>query len=139
MDAQRTWVGATARGPIGAMTMSGVRQDTSDLGLMEESPPETMVRRLAPDRARSMPKAPVKALTELAHGRYGVAGGVGFLLPPQIGAIPPGRGPGVRRRDVARLRAGAGTPAGPAPLQGRVVDRAAMVTDHALHGYVVGR
>ena len=62
------------RGAVGAMAMTGMRVVTTELGLLEETPPDAVSRQRAglgsrPRRAHAQP------FSAVAGGRYGPIGG----------------------------------------------------------------
>jgi hypothetical protein len=130
-----------ARGAVGAMAMTGMRVLTTEIGLVEQTPPQAIARqrsrglrrllRLAPRRQR-------RGLIEIAHWAFGAAGGAVF------GALPRG----LRRRPwagpVYGLAVWLGFEMGIAPALGlsqatrvRLVDRLALAADHLLYGLVL--
>jgi hypothetical protein len=132
---------AGARGAVGAMAMTGMRVITTQIGLVEETPPQAVARqrsrglrrllRLARRRQR-------RGLIEIAHWAFGAAGGAVF------GALPSG----LRRRawagPVYGLAVWLGFEMGIAPALGltqakrvRLVDRLALAADHLLYGLVL--
>lgn len=130
-----------ARGAVGAMAMTGLRVVTTELGLVEQTPPEAVSRQRARGlRAlvRRAPRRQRRGLVEVAHWGFGAAGGAAF------GALPGA----VRRRGWAGPAYGLvvwlGFELGIAPLLGlkqatrvRVVDRLALAVDHLLYGLVL--
>lgn len=131
-------VRAAARGLAGAMMMSAFRQATVHLGLVEEPPPETMVRQGTPEALDRLDEGKRRALTELAHWAYGAGGGAAYGLLP--GALRRRRWTGPAYGVALWL----GYEFGIAPLlgethpQGKVVGRAMVALDHVLYGVVVG-
>jgi hypothetical protein len=131
---------AGVRGAIAAMAMTGMRVLTIDLGLVEQTPPQAILRQRARGLLRRVPRRHRRSAIELAHWTYGAAGGVGFgLLPKSVRQ---------RRRWVGPIYGLAiwlGFELGLAPLLGlrrakqpRVVERAALAADHVLYGLVLG-
>jgi hypothetical protein len=144
---------AGLRGAIAAMAMTGMRVLTVELGLVDQTPPQAIVkqragglmrvvprkrRRAAIDLARMVPRKRRRAAIELAHWSYGAVGGAAFALLPQ----------GMRRTAWAGpaygLAVWLGFELGLAPLLGlkqsktpRPVDRAALAVDHLLYGFVL--
>ena len=129
---------AGVRGVVAAMAMTGMRALTQDLDLVEETPPQAILKkragrmrgRISPNRRR--------AAVELAHWVYGAAGGVAFGLLPD----------GVRRRAWAGPLYGLvvwlAFELGMAPALGltqarrrRVAERLALAGDHLLYGFVL--
>jgi hypothetical protein len=129
---------AGARGVIGAMAMSGLRQATTSLGLVEQTPPEQALKHTAPNLFYRVPVNRRPALVELIHWSYGAAGGVLFGMLPRW----------LRRRTWVGPAYGFAFwtvfEAAIAPVLG--VDRGrqglreqlALLIDHTLYGVVVG-
>ena len=126
------------RGAIAAMAMTGMRAVTTDIGVVEETPPRAILRQRARGLLRKVPRARRRAATELVHWTYGAAGGAGFALLPDV----------LRRRAWAGpaygLVAWVGFEAGLAPALGlrqarghRPAERAALALDHLLYGLVL--
>jgi len=132
---------AGARGAVGAMAMTGMRVITTQIGLVEETPPQAIARqrsrglrrllRLAPRRQR-------RGLIEIAHWAFGAAGGAVF------GALPLGLRRRVWAGPVYGLAVWLGFEMGIAPVLGlsqakrvRLVDRLALAADHLLYGLVL--
>jgi hypothetical protein len=129
---------AAMRGAIAAMAMTGMRIFTVDIGLVEQTPPQAIVKQRARGLIRMVPRKRRRAAVELAHWSYGALGGTAF-------AVLPGA---VRRRGwagpVYGLLVWLGFELGLAPLLGltqarafRPVDRAALAADHLLYGFVL--
>ncbi|GAB2958548.1 hypothetical protein GCM10027280_54150 [Micromonospora polyrhachis] len=126
------------RGAIAAMAMSGLRQLTTSLGLVERIPPESVLLHTAPGLLRRIPVKRRSALVEVVHWSYGLAGGVFFgVLPRRL-----------RRWRWAGPAYGflfwAGYGAAIAPLlgisirRGGLSEQLALLADHLLYGSVVG-
>jgi hypothetical protein len=132
---------ATGRGAVGAMAMTGMRVLTTELGLVEQTPPAAVSRQRARGvRAvlRRAPRRQRRGLVEVAHWSFGAVGGAAF------GALPDS----VRRRPwagpVYGLVVWLGFELGIAPVLGlsqakhpRPVDRLALAADHLLYGVVL--
>jgi hypothetical protein len=130
-----------ARGALGAMAMTGMRVMTTELGLVEQTPPQALARQRARGiRAvlRRAPREQRRGLIEAAHWTFGAGGGAAF------GALPPA----VRRHrwagPVYGLLVWLGFELGIAPLLGlsqakrvRLIDRLALAGDHLLYGVVL--
>lgn len=76
------------RGVVAAMAMSAVRQVTTSLGFVQQTPPDAVLKQRAfgvlvrsPKVAYFVARRQV-ALVELAHWGYGAGGGVAFALLP---------------------------------------------------------
>jgi hypothetical protein len=132
---------AGARGAVGAMAMTGMRVITTELGLVEQTPPQAIARQRARGARALLRLAPRKqrrGLIETAHWAFGAGGGAVF------GALPRG----LRRRPwagpVYGLAVWLGFELGIAPTlglsqakRGRLVDRLALAADHLLYGLVL--
>jgi hypothetical protein len=130
---------ATLRGAVAAMAMTGMRAFTVDLGIVEQTPPDAILKKKkARGLIRQVPRTHRRAAIELAHWGYGAAGGAFF------GALPDG----LRRQPWAGpaygLAVWVGFEAGIAPLLGltqasrlRVAERTALALDHLLYGLVL--
>jgi hypothetical protein len=130
-----------ARGAVGAMAMTGMRVLTTELGLVEQTPPQAVSRQRARGVRALLRRAPRKqrrGLIEAAHWAFGAGGGAAF------GALPGA----VRRRPwagpVYGLVLWLGFEMGIAPALGlrqakrvRLVDRLALAADHLLYGLVL--
>ena len=127
-----------ARGTVGAMAMTGMRVLTTELGLVEQTPPQAVVRQRARALLRRAPRRQRRGLIEAAHWAFGAGGGAAF------GALPGS----IRRRPwagpVYGLVVWLGFEMGIAPVLGlsqatrvRPVDRLALAADHLLYGLVL--
>jgi hypothetical protein len=132
---------ATARGAVGAMAMTGMRVLTSELGLVEQTPPEAVSRQRARGARALLRLAPHKqrrGLVETAHWAFGAGGGAVFGALPRTVRRRPWAGP------VYGLVVWLGFELGIAPVLGlsqakrvRPVDRMALAADHVLYGLVL--
>jgi len=134
-------VHGAARGTVGAMAMTGMRVVTTQLGLVEQTPPQAIARQRSRGlrgMLRMAPRKQRRGLIEAAHWAFGAGGGALF------GALPQS----VRRRrwagPVYGLAVWLGFELGIAPALGltqakrlRVVDRLALAADHVLYGLVL--
>ena len=129
---------AGLRGAIAAAAMTGVRNLTVNLGLVDQTPPDAIVKQKAKGVVALMPRKKRKAGIELLHWGYGAVGGAVFAMLPED----------VRRRAWAGPAYGfvvwLGFELGLAPLLGlkqakqpRPVERAALMADHLLYGFVL--
>lgn len=126
------------RGAIAAMAMSGMRECTTALGLVKQTPPEAIFKQRARGLLRKAPRGRRKAAIELAHWSYGSAGGFVFALLPDGIRQRPWAGPGYG------LAVWLGFELGIAPALGlsqsrklRLAERCALAADHLLYGLVL--
>ena len=126
------------RGVVAAMAMTGFREFTRRVGLLQEPPPEAIVRQRLLGRFRRARSGRSRAGAELLHWGYGAAGGAAFAALPEGIRRPAPSGP------LYGLVVWTGFELGIAPLlklqqakQARPLDRAALALDHALYGFVV--
>jgi hypothetical protein len=128
-----------ARGAIASMAMSGMRRVTTTLGLIEQTPPESLLKHRAPQLFYRVPVDKRPVLVEAAHWSYGALGGVIFGLLPR----------NLRRRQATSIGYGIAVwalfevvfaPAFgmPESRKASVVERVTRFTDHVLYGMVVG-
>jgi hypothetical protein len=130
-------VKATVRGVVAAMAMSGLRQLTTALTLVEQVPPETVLRKTAPHLFYRIPVERRTALIEAIHWSYGgFGGGVFGLLPRQLRRHPwsgPLYGLAFWGMFQAVLRPALGLDSSHREPRQRL----ALLADHALYGAVV--
>ncbi|WP_285567479.1 hypothetical protein [Actinoallomurus iriomotensis] len=136
-DAAST-VRAGVRGLIAAMAMSGMRDFTANIGLLEKSPPEVIVERHAPRKVKRLAAEHRSAIIELAHWGYGTVGGAAFGLLPRRWRADPRIGPLYGLVVWLAFELGIG------PLLGvqyreqrRLAHRAMLAVDHMMYGTVV--
>jgi uncharacterized membrane protein YagU involved in acid resistance len=133
------------RGTVAAMAMTGVRQVTTGLGLVEQTPPDAIIKQRAPGLLVRMPRLAFfvakrqAALVELAHWFYGAGGGAAFAMLPDS----------VRRRSVwAGIGYGLFTTLvfelGIVPILGldkfkkiRPIEQLMFTADHLLYGLIL--
>jgi hypothetical protein len=130
-----------ACGTVGAMAMTGMRVITTELGLLEQTPPQALsVQRARGLRAllRRAPRKQRRGLVEAAHWAFGAAGGAAFGALPREIRRPVWAGP------VYGLVVWLGFELGIAPALNlsqakhmRLVDRLALAGDHVLYGLVL--
>jgi hypothetical protein len=129
---------AGLRGAIAAMAMTGMRAFTVHTGIVEETPPQAILRQRAKGLIRKVPRKNRRAAVELVHWAYGAGGGAVF------GALPDE----VRRRAWAGplygLLVWLGFEAALAPMLGlkqahrvRPLERMGLAADHLLYGFVL--
>lgn len=134
-----TSIGRSAgAGVVAAMAMTGMRRVTTKLGLVEETPPETMMQEAAGVLGTLSPNQK-DVVAELAHWAFGGAGGALYGMLPSM----------LRRSKITGLLYGVLIWVGfeglvaPAlkvsnPQEADLKDKAALVTDHILYGMIVG-
>ena len=130
-----------ARGAVGAMAMTGMRVLTTELGLVEQTPPQAVARQRARGARALLRRAPRKqrrGLIEAAHWAFGACGGAAFGALPNAIRRRPWAGP------VFGVAVWLGFELGIAPVLGlsqakrvRPVDRLALAADHLLYGLVL--
>jgi hypothetical protein len=129
---------AALRGAIAAMAMTGMRAFTVDLGIVEQTPPQAILKQHARGLIHRVPRGRRRAAVELAHWAYGAGGGAAFAALPA----------GVRRRPWAGPAYGLAVWLGfevcLAPVLGlkrarepRAAERVALAADHLLYGLVL--
>jgi hypothetical protein len=130
---------AAMRGAIGAMAMTGMRTFTADLGLVRETPPQSIAKKRRPSGVLSyVPKSRRRAFVEVMHWSVGVAGGAIY------GALPDE----IRRMQWFGPVYGIGIllsyDFGIAPLLGlkqsqrpKASEQAALIADHVLYGLIL--
>ena len=137
----REVVRGAGRGVVGAMAMTGLRVLTTELGLVDQTPPAAVSgQRARGVRAllRRAPRRQRRGLVEIAHWTFGAAGGAAFGALPDAVRRRPWAGP------VYGLVVWLGFELGLAPVLGlsqakrvRLVDRLALAGDHLLYGSVL--
>lgn len=132
------------RGTVAAMTMTAVRQVTTGLGFVEQTPPDAILKQRAlgplvrlPGLAHFVATRQV-ALVELAHWAYGAGGGAAFALLPRSVLRNRWAGPGYGVATWVAFEVSI------APVLGldqatrvRAVERAMFAGDHLLYGIVL--
>ena len=123
------------------MAMTGMRVMTTELGLVEQTPPQALSRQRARGLRALLRRAPRKqrrGLLEAAHWAFGAGGGAAFGALPRELRSHPSAGP------VYGLVVWLGFELGIAPALGlsqakrvRLVDRLALAADHVLYGIVL--
>lgn len=126
------------RGTIGAMAMTGMRNFTALVGLVEETPPEAIFRQRAHGLLRRLPRGRRRPAIIVAHWGYGAVGGAAFSALPETLRLRAWAGP------AYGLLVWLGFEAGIAPLlglsqarRGRAAERIAFAVDHLLYGFVL--
>ncbi len=132
------------RGTVAAMAMTGMRQVTTGLGLVEQTPPDAIFKQRAPGLLVRMPRLAFfvarreVAVIELAHWFYGASGGGAFTMLPRSVLRSAWVGPGYGLLTWALFELAL------APVLGleqakkvRVIERLMFAADHLLYGVVL--
>lgn len=129
---------AAGRGAVAAMAMTGMRAFTVSAGIVEQTPPQAIVKQRARGLLALVPRKRRRAAIEVFHWGYGAAGGAAFGVMPDELRRRPYAGP------VFGLVIWLGFEMGVAPLLGlsqskrpRPVDRLGLAADHLLYGLVL--
>ncbi|GAA5069133.1 hypothetical protein HNP84_008993 [Thermocatellispora tengchongensis] len=129
---------AAARGVIGAMAMSGLRQAATALDLVHKTPPESVLERTTPRLFHRVPKERRAALVELVHWLYGAGGGALFGVLPRSVRRRPWAGPAYGVAVWGAFEAGIAPLLGlPRKPDNTPVERLTFLADHVLYGVVV--
>ncbi len=83
---------AAGRGLIGAMAMTGMRAITGGVGLLEQTPPQAIVRQRLPSAIKMVRRRRRDAVIEVCHWGYGAGGGAVFAVLPERLRRPPWTG-----------------------------------------------
>ncbi|MCG5218638.1 DUF1440 domain-containing protein [Streptosporangium sp. KLBMP 9127] len=136
--AARPILRAAARGAIGAMAMSGLRQASAALGVIEKVPPESVLERATPGLLHRFPPERRPVLIEAVHWLYGTAGGALFGALPRALRRRPWAGPAYGLLFWGVFEVGIAPVLGlPRKEDHRVAERVALLADHVLYGTVV--
>ena len=130
---------AAGRGAVAAMAMTGMRAFTVNVGIVEQAPPQAILKQKARGIMLLVPRKKRRAAIELFHWGYGAGAGAAFAVLPDE----------VRRRrwagPVYGLAIWLSFELGVAPVLGlrqarklRPMDRAGLAADHVLYGVVLG-
>jgi hypothetical protein len=130
---------AAISGAIGAMAMTGMRTFTADLGLVRETPPQSIAKKRRPTGVLSyVPKSRRRAFVEIMHWSVGVTGGAIFGLMPDRLRRTPWFGP------MYGLGILLSYDFGIAPLLGlkqsrspKATEQAALIADHLVYGLIL--
>lgn len=130
-----------AYGTVGAMAMTGMRVLTTELGLVQQTPPQAVGRQRSRGIRSLLRRAPRRqrwGLIEAAHWAFGASGGAAFGALPRAARSRWWAGP------LYGLVVWLGFELAIAPVlglsqakRGRAVDRLALAADHLLYGLVL--
>ncbi len=132
------------RGTVAAMAMTGMRQMAKGFGLVEQTPPDAIVKQRASGVLVRMPRLAYlvakreTALIELAHWFYGAGGGAAFAMLPRSVLRSRWAGPGYGVLTTLMFELGI------APILGldkarkiRLIERLMFAADHLLYGLIL--
>lgn len=135
----RTMAEAAAGGLVASMVMSSVRQFTTGLGLVRQTPPEAVMEQGAPRVLARFSVGRRRAVVELAHWLYGAAGGLAYAFIPRALQRHYLTGPAYGLLLWAVFEKGV------APLlrlpqveRPSTIERLTLLADHLVYGVVVG-
>lgn len=129
---------AAGRGVVAAMAMTGMRQFTQGVGLVEKTPPEAVLQATAPGVFNRVPVERRPAVVELAHWGYGAGAGAAFGMMPTRWRRPAWVGPAYGLVVWAVFEAGIAPALGLAQQPRHGIKQSAMLLlDHLLYGLVV--
>lgn len=121
------------------MAMTGMRQLTTGLDIVDQVPPEAIINQKAPDLLAQVPQERRQAVVELVHWAYGAAGGALYGVLPESWRKTVWSGP------LYGLGAWTMFEAGLAPVLGlkqaresRVDEQIMFAIDHLIYGAIVG-
>ncbi|MER6944308.1 hypothetical protein ABT294_09820 [Nonomuraea sp. NPDC000554] len=134
---RRSILRAAARGAVGAMAMSGLRQFTTSLGMVAKVPPEAVLERTAPGMFRRIPVTRRPALVETVHWGYGAFGGAVFGLMPRAVRRHAWTGPAYGLAFWALFETAIAPTLGLPRREHTTPERLALLADHILYGMVV--
>ncbi|NES12815.1 MULTISPECIES: hypothetical protein [Micromonospora] len=133
----KVMVRSGVRGVIAAMAMSGLRQATTSLNLVESSPPKSVLQKTVPGLLEQLPGEQHPALLAVAHWGYGLGAGLAFGALPERLRHKTWVGPVYGMALLAAFHFGI-APA--LRIEQRLTDvheQLALTADHLLYGIVV--
>jgi hypothetical protein len=129
---------AGVRGVIAAMAMTGMRNVTTGVGLVAQTPPEAILTQRAPRLLAAVPPERQQAVAEVLHWTYGAVGGAAFGALPRAARRHGWVGPAYGLLVWLLFEAGIAPALGLAQArQGRLTERVAFLADHLLYGVIV--
>jgi len=127
-----------ARGVVAAMAMSGLRRMTTALGVVEDTPPEAVLRSTVPGAFARVPEERRPVAVEAVHWTYGALGGAAFGLLPRRVRRHPLAGPTYGVLVWTAFEFGIAPALGlPQADREKPSEQAALLADHLLYGAVV--
>ena len=126
------------RGAIAAMAMTGMRAFTVDFGIVEEPPPQAIIRQRVRPLLKHVPRRRRRGVIELLHWAYGAVGGAAFSALPESVRLRPWAGPAYGVVVWLSFELGVAPVMGLAQAKRvRAAERAALAADHLLYGFVL--
>lgn len=119
------------------MAMTGVRRVTTDLGLVQQPPPERIAEDIPGFFTRIFPEHHETAI-ELFHWGVGAAGGLGFAVLPATLRRRRWAGPAYGLAILAVFEAAIAPGLGIGAKDRTFSERLALAGDHVLYGIVLG-
>jgi uncharacterized membrane protein YagU involved in acid resistance len=119
------------------MAMTGLRTLTGNIGLVNESPPEAIIEKHAPEPVQQLAVEHRVAFTEVAHWSYGTLGGVVFGSLPMRMRAQPWSGPAYGLFIWLMFEAVIAPVLGVRPARRRLRGRLLVALDHVVYGIVV--
>lgn len=138
-DTEHHVLRAAARGAVAAMAMTGLRRLSTTTGLLERTPPESILQERAPSLFYRVPVERRPALVEGAHILYGTLGAVSFSAIPHRWRRRHRRwaGPAFGALVWTVYELGIGPALGLGPGRRHHIEQVALLADHLLYGVMV--
>lgn len=134
----KTAAKAGASGAFGAMAMTGMRLVTTQLGLVEQVPPEAITQQKLGHLVARLPRRARKIVVELFHWTYGALGGSAFGLLPRSIQRRRWSGPAWGLLTWAAFEGVLAPALGLSQAKrARPVERLTLAADHLLYGVMV--
>lgn len=120
------------------MAMTGMRSLTTELGWLEETPPDAIVNQRSIWPISKVPEEFLPLAKEMAHWTYGAAGGIAYVNMPERLRRHPWAGAlyGVITWSAFELAVAPALRLSQAKRM-RLLDRTALAVDHVLYGAIV--
>lgn len=129
---------ASARGTVAAMAMTGMRVVTVHLGLLEQPPPEAILKKKARGLLRRVPRNRRAPVIEITHWSYGATAGAAFGMLPDRIRLTPWSGPAYGLATWLWFETVIAPVLGiDEPRRPRFRARIALIADHVLYGLVL--
>ena len=126
------------RGTVAAAAMSGVRNVTKGLGLVDQTPPEAIAKQSARGLLRKVPWYRRTAAVELMHWGVGAGGGLVFGMLPDDVRRKPWAGPAYGMAVLLVYQLGIAPALGLSHARRpRLNEQIAFVADHLVYGFAL--